>query len=440
MKDIFKQIMIEFREEAIPQPIPRDIQLPSLKSNVRKAFVYIGMRRSGKIWALYQRMHELMASGVDKSQLLYINFEDDRLNEVDSADFQSILEAYWELYPEHIDSNHVYFFFDEIAETNGWEQFIRRLLDKEKMHIYLSGSSAKLLSREIATNLRGRTITREIFPLDFKEYLHSKKISINSEQLLSAKQQSKFKSNLMHYLRYGGFPEVLDATPFLHREILQSYIDSVIFRDIIERYDIKNHTALRQFLFYCLQNATGLLSINKLYNQFKSRGISVSKDSLYEYMNYFEDAYCLFSVSIYSFSLNKTNLKPKKVYPIDAGLIAAYSIQKQDYDSTALLETTVFLGLRRDVKDIYYYHSKAGLEVDFLSVDLNGAMSLYQAAYSIKDEKTKQHEVTALLQAMSELSLTSGTIVTLEENETIIIEKKTIYVVPLYVFLMKSKR
>src|SRR3990167_2082687 len=145
MKDIFKQIMIEFREEAIPQPIPRDIQLPSLKSNVRKAFVYIGMRRSGKIWALYQRMHELMASGVDKSQLLYINFEDDRLNEVDSADFQSILEAYWKLYPEHIDSNHVYFFFDEIAETNGWEQFIRRLLDKEKMHIYLSGSSAKLL-------------------------------------------------------------------------------------------------------------------------------------------------------------------------------------------------------------------------------------------------------------------------------------------------------
>jgi predicted AAA+ superfamily ATPase len=268
VREIIKQMILEFHQEPIPEPAERMIELPDLPHNVRKAFVYIGMRRSGKTWALYQQMHYLMKQGILKQQLLYINFEDDRLNGMIIPHFQMILETYWEMYPEYINHDSLHFFFDEIAEIEGWESFIRRLLDKEKMHIYLSGSSAKMLSKEIATNLRGRTLVREIFPLSFNEYANQKNILISPR--LTAKQKSQCQALLEKYFVWGGFPEVLEATPMLHRELLQSYMNTVIYRDIIERYAIKNNIALHQLLLHCLQNPATQISVNKLFRQFKS--------------------------------------------------------------------------------------------------------------------------------------------------------------------------
>jgi predicted AAA+ superfamily ATPase len=433
VKNIIKRIIAEFHQEPIPQPHFRLVTLPDLPSNVRKAFVYIGMRRSGKTWALYQRMHDLMANNIKKTQLLYINFEDDRLKGVKANELQFILEAYWELYPEYTESQSLHFFFDEIAEIEGWESFIRRLLDKETMQIYLSGSSAKMLSKEIATSLRGRTITREIFPLSFAENAHLHGVDLT--QLLTTKDKSKCHHLLEKYLTWGGFPEVIDADLMLHRELLQSYMNTVIYRDIIERHDVKNHAALRQLLLYCLQNPATLLSVNKLFNQFKSLGVSVSKNSLYQYLDYFEDAYCLFEVSVYSFSLNKASLKPKKIYPIDTGLITAYSI-KPGYNHAAILETEVFLHLRRQHQEIFYYQTTRGKEVDFLVVEPNGRMELYQVAYQLGQESTRQREISALEQAMAELHLSQGVIVTMNESEEILVTGGKIVVVPLCQLLL----
>jgi uncharacterized protein len=435
MKEIFQEMMREFQTETLPAPLRRDITLPQLPQHVRKAFVYIGMRRSGKTWALYQRMVELMAQGISKTQLLYINFEDDRLNGVALSDLQSVLEAYWESYPEQINNKKLFFFFDEIAEIDGWESFIRRLLEKEHMQIYITGSSAKMLSKEIATSLRGRTITREIFPMSFQECRHGQRVEKN--KLPTIKEKAIIKQQVHRYLLWGGFPEVLDAEPALHREILQSYINTVIYRDIIERYQVKNHVALRQLLLYCLQNAAGLLSINKFFKQLKSRGISVTKDALYQYAKYFEDAYCVFSVPVYRFSLNKSESTPKKIYPIDTGLITAYSI-KPGYDKAALLETAVFLHLRRQHDDIYYYPTPRGKEVDFLTMNPNGQIALYQASLSLKDEKTKQREVSAMIEAMKELQLTQATIVTMETSETLQTEAGEIHVIPLWQLLLST--
>lgn len=435
MKSILKQIIIEFHQETLPKPIKRDLNLPRLPQHVRKAFVYIGMRRSGKTWSLYQEMHTLMEQGVDQSQMLYINFEDDRLNGITVHDLQSILDVYWELYPQYIGNEKIYFFLDEIAEVEGWESFIRRLLDKETMQIYLSGSSAKMLGREIATSLRGRTITREIFPFNFKEYLQYKNFPI--ENTLTAKQHAHLNHHVKHYIQWGGFPETLGAEPALHRELLQGYVESVIYRDIVERHLVKNVTALRQLLLHCLQNAAALLSINKLYGQLKSRGISVSKDALYQYLHHFEDAYGLFSVGVYSLSLNKVNLKPKKIYPVDTGLITAYSI-KPGYDDAARLETAVFLKLRRAIQDIHYYQTQNGLEVDFLTICPNGKMALYQVTYSMLSETTRQRELRALLQALDELQLKRGTIVTMDESEALEIDGKQISIIPASLFLKDS--
>ena len=435
MKEIIKQIIAEFHQEPIPHPRFRAISLPNLPDNVRKAFVYIGMRRSGKTWALYQRMHELLTNGVDKTQLLFINFEDDRLSGMKVGELQFILEAYWELYPQYIESQSLYFFFDEIAEIDGWESFVRRLLDKEKMQIYLSSSSVTMRRKKIATSLLGRTIIREIFPLSFSEFAHLQDLEIT--QPLTKKNIYKCNHFLEKYLKFGGFLGVLSAGLILHRELLQSYVDSVIYRDIIERHDVKNHVALRQLLLFCLQNPATLLSVNKLFNQFKSLGISVSKNSLYLYLSYFEDAYCLFEVSVYSFSLNKASLKPKKIYPVDTGLITAYSI-RPGYNDAAILETEVFLHLRRQHQEIFYYQTAQGKEVDFLTIDPNGEMALYQVAHQMNQETTRQREVSAMEQAMGELQLLQGVIVTMSESEEISVVAGKIRVIPLWQLLAKS--
>lgn len=307
MKDLFKQLIIDFQEQEIPLPTSRELPPFTLPKGMRKAFVLVGMRRSGKTWSLYQQMHHLLSTGVERRQMLYLNFEDDRLIGMKAKDMQSILDAYFELFP---DLNGGHFFFDEIHEVEGWEKFIRRLLDSETMQIYLTGSSAKMLSKEIATSLRGRTIVRQIFPYNFREYLTHQNISFEGN--LSTKQRARLNHYAHEYLKWGGFPEVVGIDPPLHREILQGYIGTVIYRDIVERYQVTNVHVLRKLLTHCLQNPATLFSVNKMYQALKSQGYTISKNSLYTFMEYFEDAYCIFSIPVFHLSTRKAALKPRK--------------------------------------------------------------------------------------------------------------------------------
>lgn len=431
MKDLLKQIIIDFHQTPIPQFSPRKIELPVLPPTVRKAIVLTGMRRSGKTWFLYQIMDSLKDTGVRKEQILYLNFEDDRL--IGCKDnLQLVLDAYFELYPQYARNKQVYFFFDEIHEANHWEKFIRRLLDTEEMQIYLTGSSAKLLSKEIATSLRGRTLVREVFPFSFEEFLEHK--NITHSKLLSSTQKALIFHELQNYIQFGGFPETINTNPLLHRELLQGYLETVIYRDIIERHQIINIPALRNLFHHCLKNVGGYLSIHKIYSVLKSQGIAVGKNSLYEYMNYFEDAYCLFSVPLYNFSYTKQSQNPKKVYPVDQGFILACTL-KPDFEKAALLECTVFSKFRRSTEEIYYFHTSKGKEVDFLISKL-GKLELYQVTLTLKDDKTKEREVSALRQAMMETNIKDGTIITLDESDNLDFPEGKVSVIPLRDFLL----
>jgi len=466
MKNIFKNLLIEFHNTKIPQPSLRTLDLSSLSDELRKAYVFIGMRRSGKTWCLYQHMNSLLQEGIKTEQILYLNFSDDRLLNITGSDLKFVLDAYQELYPQYIDDPNVHFFFDEIQDVQNWENFVRRLLDTEKMSIYITGSSAKMLSREISTSLGGRVITREIFPFSFHEYLQciwNKSISSNMiPKILLRKgtQKDILREYLQDFLKNGGFPEAV----ILHRntttrimdnktvleyvsklvdlpkklgELLQSYVESVIYRDIVERYKISNIQAVKGLLVRCLQNSASLFSINKTHNILKSQGYAVSTDSLYEYMKYFEDAYCIFSVPIYNFSANKRMLTPKKIYPIDQGLITAYTVNEAG-ERSHRLETAVFSHLRRNNKEIYYYHTQQdSKEVDFLTLSPKGEMALYQVAESIKEPETYQREVSALKEAMLELDLKTGIIVTLEEEQEIKTTNGKIFCIPLLRFLLE---
>lgn len=435
MKDIFKQLILEFEQFKLPQGILRQFEFPILPPQVRKAITLIGMRRSGKTWILYQHIQQLLSQGIPRTSILYINFEDERLSGIQGKDLQSLLDAYFELYIEHSETE-LQFYFDEIQNVPGWEKFVRRLLDSRQIHLYLTGSSAKLLSKEIATELRGRSLTREVFPLNFSEYLQYFQISIDPDRI-TAKQRAIVLHHLKNYLRLGGFPETMGTSEWIHREILQGYVQIVLYRDIVERHEIKSITVLERWMIHCMQNIASSLSINKVYNHFKSIGLQVSKNSLYEWLDYFADAYCIFPISCFDFSERKASLKQKKIYAVDPGLVTAFALHPAT-TLGATLETTVFRHLRQQTDRIFYYTTRQNYEIDFLIQSAIGQISLFQVTISLRDEATKSREIRALAFAMEELQLSEGTIITLEEEEELRLPQGIIHIIPAWKFFLTS--
>lgn len=434
MKEVFKQLLLEFEKFEIPQGIIREIELPELPSQVRKAITFIGMRRSGKTWLFYQNIQKLLDDGISRDRILYINFEDERLREVQSKDLQSLLDAYFELNPQCVSSERIYLHFDEIQTVEGWERFVRRLLDSMQYNLYITGSSAKLLSKEIATELRGRSLTREVFPFSFSEFLQYHHLKPDIKRLTS-KDRSVLLNHLRSYLKFGGFPETLGVSDWLHREILQNYVQTVIYRDIVERYKITNITVLERWVNHCLQNQATSLSINKIFNHFKSLGLQASKNSLYEWMDYLEDAYCIFALGCFDLSERKSSLKPKKIYSIDPGLVTAYAVHPE-MKLAQTLEVAVFRALREQFTNLHYYVTSQGWEVDFIAQAPTGALFLIQVSLSLKEVETRKREVRALQQAMQELSLKEATLITFEEEEEIVLPEGRIDVVPLWKYLL----
>jgi len=413
MKETIKQLIHEFQEWEIPKPFARQIVIPDLPLKLRKAQVFVGMRRTGKTWLMYQQMWSLLGQGWKKSQLLYLNFEDDRLAQFTHNDFQSILDAYYETNPA-TNGRETAFFFDEIHVIEGWEKFIRRLVDQEKMQIYITGSSARMLSREIATNLRGRSWSQEVFPFNFSEFASFNGIQTDSK--LTSKTSAHLRNLAQKYLLLGGFPETLFLPHDYHSALLQNYINTVVYRDVLERYNISNVHAVKTFLLYCLKQLAAPFSITKLYQSLKSQGIAIGKNSLFEYLEYFEDAYALFAVPIYHFSEKVRQVNPKKLYSIDPGIICAYSI-KQSFERAAQLENAVFIALRHIYKEIYYYKTENNKEIDFIAIARNGERFCYQVCWDMSDEKTRKRELAAIIEAAAELGLKEATIITEDYQE-----------------------
>lgn len=429
MKETLKILIEEFQDWTIPNPVIRSVQIPQLPPEIRKAYVMMGVRRCGKTWIMYQHMHEQLRKGLSKDKLLYLNFEDDRLNSFSSENFQNILDAYFDLYPQYVNSKELLFFFDEIHVIPGWEKFIRRLLDKEQMQVFVTGSSAKMLSSEIATTLRGRAWTEEIFPFSLSEFVSFKGVVKGS--LLNPKKCSQLRSLTKEYLVFGGFPEALMLPKELHSSLLQGYMNTIIFRDIIERHKISNVHCLKLFLLHCLNQIAAPLSVNKVFNSLKSQGESIGKNSLFEFLEYFQDAYALFCVPIFSFSERVRQVNPKKIYAVDTGFITAYSI-KHNFEDSARLENAVFIQLRKLSTDIFYYVTAHHHGVDFIIITSTGGYELYQVCLEMTDTQTRDREFRAITEAAQELNLQQGLVITGDYEETILLEGVTITCVPFW--------
>lgn len=388
--------------------VPREYDFPEADNIIKVA---IGMRRAGKSYFLYQTINKLLSAGVDKSQILLINFEDDRLLPMTAKEMGSLLDAFYTLYPENHDRC-CHLFLDEVQNVPDWHLVVRRYFDSKNVQIYITGSSAKLLSKEINTTLRGRSLATEIYPYSFSEYLKAHDIAPATKPL-GQKSFDKMRQHLLAYFTTGGFPAVQNMPKNEWRDTLQGYVDTVILRDIIERHNVTNTVLLKYLTTTLIKNAASPFSINKFYNDIKSQGYKVSKDTLHTYLDYIEDTFLISTVPFYSESERvKTNI-PKKIYAIDNGLVKAGSLDTNDIYNK-FLENQIYLDLRRQGKNVYFYKTKSDYEVDFVAVAKNGERELIQVTWNMDDHKTAEREQRALSEAQNELGI-KGRIITMKD-------------------------
>lgn len=385
----------------------RDAEFPHAPNKIKVA---IGMRRSGKTYFLYQHILKMLDAGINKTSILYINFEDDRLLPLDEQKLAKLADAFYSLYPENHDRK-CYLFFDEIQNVPNWPIVIRRLHDTKNAEIFLTGSSAKLLSKEIATNLRGRSLAIEIWPYSFNEFLRAKKVSID-RSLYDKKTQDKLTQLFHSYLSEGGFPEIVSYDPDVKQKTLQEYLDVVLYRDIIERHNVKNPTLIKYMILSMIHNAAKPFAVNKFYNDLKSQGYQIGKDFLYEYVEHIEDAYLAFSVALYDKSIRKTRTNPKKLYAIDPGMIRALTLDYEK-DLGRLFENIIFLDLKRLGCKINYYLTSERYEIDFIAQTPRGHKKFFQIAWDMQEAETVEREKRALQAGMKELKI-EGEIVSLD--------------------------
>lgn len=425
-----KQYLIDYQEKELPDSINRKTEL---KEN-KKINTVIGARRVGKTFLLYTKIKELLNKGIEKKQTLYLNFEKPLLHDISYKEINEILEIYWSIYPEVINKK-MYLFIDEPQNIENWELAIRELHDENKFIIFITGSSSKLLSKEIATSLRGRSITNLLLPLSFEEFLIFEGFKFNKEKISTA-TKAKIINYFEKYLKFGGYPEVvLEEDENNKLKILKDYFDLTIYKDIVDRHNIKNSKTIKWLIDYLISCSAKEVSLNNVFLTLKSKGVKVSKNTLYDYFSILEDSFFLFALRKFEYSLQKQSLSIPKIYLDDIGFLNLFGLE--DYGKR--LENLVFLELKRRQKEteqINYWKAPDGKEIDFVIKKGLKIQKAIQVCYSLNNEETKQKELNSLVKGLDELGLKEGTILTKDETDELIVKDKKIKIMPVWKWLL----
>lgn len=382
-------------------------------------YVLVGLRRAGKSYLMYQRIHQLLASGHRIEEICYFNFEDDRLGMMTLPDLDAIKSAYEEMF----DTRPV-FFFDEIQIVEGWEKFARRLAD-QKYRVYVTGSNAKMLSSEIATTLGGRFLVKEVFPLSFAEYLSFVGIDVSEKNALHLHKKEILR-HFETYFRFGGLPEVMNVED--KRSWLSGLFNKIFFGDLIARYDIRNDFGLRLLAKKLAESVKQPSSYNRLANVVTSAGKKTSTDTVIDYVNYMCESWLLLPVENIIGKLTERNTQ-RKYYFIDNGILNLFLPDPE----TSLLENMVAIHLvKRWADRVFFYHN--GVEVDFYLPD---AEQLIQVSYSLDDPDTLRRETDALTKVAKHMNVNDLLIITRDEETVLEKDGKTIKVVPLWKWMLE---
>ena len=420
LRSIFQSVIALHQEELPLRLKDRKQHLPINKDCI---VTVTGIRRCGKSSLLSLTVNRLLQSGVRPEQILYIGFDDERFVSMQTADFDEILQAYREMYPTQ-PLKDVYMFFDEIQLIEGWELFVLRVFKNYCKHIYITGSTAKMLSGEMASALRGWPDEYREYPLSFDEYLDFKDVKANR---FTEDGAAVLASEFKHYCKEGGFPQVVLADVATEKiKILQSYFNTMLFRDMIEHYGISaSPSVVRYFLKRVMNNITKPTSVNNIYNELKSQGMRVSKDSLYQWLDYACNIFLLRKVPKYTQSIVKQSLSPAKYYIADFAMRNAILLPQSDDEGKAL-ENIVYMTLERDLgeEDQVFYFNET-VECDFVVVKAD------HVCWQLDDNNISR-EVEGLVAASSYTGCKNCTIVTYNQQRTIDHDGLSINVVPVW--------
>lgn len=387
-------------------------------------YVVVGIRRAGKSTILNKIVQELIAKGCDWNQIIYINFEDERLSEFTVNDFNDILGVQSEL-----SNKKGYFFFDEVQNVKGWEKFARRMADS-KERIYITGSNAKMLSREIEVTLGGRYFTKLVYPYNFREFLTANKVLYDEDSILKTKSNGKIRATFNKYFEFGGFPESLLFKD--KREYVTNIYQKILLGDILMRNNIRNTNALKILMKKIAESVMTEVSYSKLFNILRTVGVSVSKDAIIDYVNYAKDAYLIFSIKNYVAKFAERESNPK-YYFTDNGILNLFLIDKK----TALLENIVAIDLMQKYKEEFYYFKsdKNNIDVDFYVPKIKTAI---QVTCSLSDD-SKEREIENLVRLSKKSNkINKFIILTYEEEKQIKVDGLSINVIPVWKWLIEQ--
>ena len=425
-----KEYILDFQKKDTPQLTERELKI----SESKKIKSIIGPRRAGKTYFMYQKIKELIKYGVKKENILYINFEDPRLIDINFKEIRDIVRLNWQLYPSST-KNTLHIFIDEPQNIKNWEIAVRALND-EGYDIFLSGSSSKLLSKEIVTSLRGRTLSYNLLPFSFREFIKIKGHAFNISRL-DSKEKSILFNLLDEYIEYGGFPEIIIENKEENKlKILNEYFNSIVYKDIVERHKIKNTQLIKWLIKLLATSFSKEFSVHKIYLTLKSKGIKISKNTLYSYLSILEESFFAFFVPKFEYSIRKKEFSINKAYLCDIGFSKLVEITK---DKGNKIENIVFLELKRrsgPITEISYWKNQQKEEVDFV-VKEGKVKKLIQVCYKIDDIDTKKRELRALIKASKELKCRNLLVITgnYEAEETH--KGKKIRFIPLWKWLLR---
>jgi hypothetical protein len=364
-----------------------------------KVTTIVGMRRVGKTMFLHQLRQERLGQGVAREHLPYINFEDERLAGLEAGQLGFLLDEFGRRVAGAGGAEPVTWCFDEIQVVPGWERFVRRLLDQGGSEVIVTGSSAALLSREIATAMRGRAWEVPLFPFSFAEALrHAGRAVPADAAFLSGSQRTAVERAFLDWLRVGGFPEAQGQEPAARAQLLQDYVDVAMLRDVVERHGVTNVAGLRWLVRHLLGNAGASFSVEKFYAALKAQGFAISKDTVHQLLAHLEDCFLIRLVWMEAKSERQRMVNPRKAYPVDAGLIPLYDRSGRANRGHAL-ETAVLVELQRRRCLVTYVRTEGGFEVDFLAREPAGRQWLIQVCADASEPQTAARELRALAEA-----------------------------------------
>ncbi|MEM5881774.1 MAG: ATP-binding protein [Candidatus Aenigmatarchaeota archaeon] len=420
---IEKNSIVDFLKEYekfSPTIIKRELEVPL---NTSFIVSIIGPRRAGKTYYLFQIKNL-------KPNSLYLNFEDSRLIGVEFKDIREIIRLFEEIYG----IKPTYLLLDEIQNVENWEIIIREIHDLKLYKIIITGSSSKLLSKEISTKLRGRTLSYILFPFSFREFLNAKEFSL--EKFLSKEKEVEVKRNLREYIEFGGFPEVV-LNSNVRTNIIKQYYDLILFKDFIERHEIRNIGFSKFLLNFILQNFSKEISVKGIYDKAKSMNLKISKDTTYSYLDKLNDTLIFFFLERYSKKVHVRESWPKKIYVVDNGLTKNIRFS-QDYGK--LMENCVFLELKRKqnknpLMECYYFKVNDS-EVDFVVKEGLRVTQLIQVTYASSKDEIDKREIKALMKASELLRCKSLQIITWDYEDEIKVNDKIIKCIPLWKWLL----